>query len=143
MTASDAEVYLDYAEAVTVAYGPSGTAPGATMTAVDALNVVRTRAGMPPATADAPGYDSFMDLVRNERAVEFCFEGFYWFDTRRWHIAHLNLNLVDLKFDKEWTNFTRAVIRTRVFEDPKHYWFPLNRDQTLLYPGLYQNPGWQ
>ena len=138
-----AQVYLDYAEAVTAAYGPTGMAPGASMTAVDALNVVRTRAGMPPAIADAPGYPSFMDLVWNERIVEFCFEGYYWYDIRRWHIGHLELECVDLKFDKDWTSFSRAVIKRRVFEDPKHYWFPLNRDQTLLYPGWYQNPGWQ
>ncbi len=140
-----AEVYLDYAEAVTAAYGPGGSAPGADLTAVGALNLVRNRAGMPDATASAPGYDSFMDLVWNERTVELCFEGHYWYDTRRWHISHLSLDCVNLAFDKDWTpsSFIRSVIKTRVFEDPKHYWFPINRDQTLLYPGFYQNPGWQ
>ena len=140
-----AEVYLDYAEAVTVAYGPDGKAPGANLTAVDAVNKVRARANMPPVTSAATGYDSFLDLVRNERNVEFCFEGQYWFDIRRWYIAHLpeNMICVDLKFDKDWTTFNRAVIKTKVFENPKHYWLPINRDQTLLYPGFYQNPGWQ
>lgn len=140
-----AEVYLDYAEAVTVAYGANGAAPGATMTAVDAINKVRQRAGMPNVTAAAPGYESFLELVRNERNVELCFEGHYWFDNRRWYVAHLPENkiCVDLKFDKGWTNFTRAIIKNKVFENPKHYWVPLNRDQTLLYPGFGQNPGWQ
>jgi hypothetical protein len=138
-----AEVYLDYAEAVTAAYGPTGTAPGADLTAVDALNIVRDRAGMPPVTAAATEYPSFMDLVWNERNVELCFEGHYWYDTRRWHTAHLNLECVDLAFDKDWTTFTRSVIKTKVFEDPKHYWLPLNRDQVLIYPGFYQNPGWE
>lgn len=139
-----AEVYLDYAEAVTVAYGPTGTAPGATMTAVDAINIVRARAGMPPVTSAAAGYASFLDLVRNERDVELCFEGHYFFDMRRWYIAHLpeNIICVDLKFDQNWTTFSRATIKTRVFENPKHYWLPINRDQCLLYPGFYQNPGW-
>ena len=68
-----AEVYLDYAEAVTAAYGPTGTAPGSNLTAVDAVNKVRARAGMPPVTAAATGYANFMDLVRNERTVEFVF----------------------------------------------------------------------
>ena len=140
-----AEVYLDYAEAVTAAYGPTGMAPGADLTAVEALNIVRQRAGMPAATAAAPGYDSFMDLLRNERTVEFCFEGHYWYDTRRWHTAHLDLDCVDLSFDKDWTpeSFVRSVIKKRVFEDPKHYWLPINRNQALLYPGMYQNPGWE
>jgi len=140
-----AEVYLDYAEAVTAAYGPTGMAPGANLTAVDALNKVRVRAGMPPATAAATGYANFMDLVRNERTVEFCFEGHYWYDIRRWYIAHLpeNLQCVDLIFDKSWTTFNRSVFKTKVFENPKHYWLPINRNQTLLFPGMYQNPGWQ
>lgn len=140
-----AEVYLDYAEAVTAGYGATGRAPGATLTAVDAINLVRARANMPPVTAAATGYSDFMELVRNERNVELCFEGQYWFDIRRWYIAHLpeNLVCVDFKFDKAWTTFSRATIKTKVFENPKHYWLPLNRNQTLLYPGFYQNPGWQ
>jgi starch-binding outer membrane protein, SusD/RagB family len=140
-----AEVYLDYAEAVTVAYGPTGSAPGSTLTAVEAVNIVRRRAGMPDVTAAATGYSSFLELVQNERNVELCFEGHYFFDIRRWYLAHLpeNLICVDLKFDKAWTSFTRATIKTKVFEDPKHYWMPLNKNQTLLYPGFYQNPGWQ
>jgi hypothetical protein len=139
-----AEVYLDYAEAVTVAYGPSGKAPGATLSAVDAINIVRARAGMPPVTAAATGYTDFLELVRNERNVELCFEGHFFNDIRRWYIAHLpeNLPCVDLKFDKNWTTFTRATVKTKVFENPKHYWVPINRDQCLLYPGFYQNPGW-
>ncbi len=76
-----------------------------------AINIVRARAGMPPVTAAATGYSSFMDLVRNERNVELCFEGHYWFDIRRWYIAHLpeNKPIIDLKFDKAWTpsTFTR------------------------------------
>ena len=62
-----AEVYLDYAEAVTAAYGPTGSVPGSGFTAVDAINVIRARAGMPPVTAAATGYNSFMELVWNER----------------------------------------------------------------------------
>jgi len=141
-----AEVYLDYAEAVTAAYGPDGAAPGATMTAVDAINIVRARAGMPPVTSAATGYANFMDLVRNERNVELCFEGHYWFDIRRWYIAHLpeNKAIVDLKFDKAWTpsSFTRVTFMTRIFEDPKYYWLPLPRDMTLLHKEMYQNAGW-
>jgi hypothetical protein len=140
-----AEVYLDYAEAVTAAYGADGRAPGADITAVDAINLVRARATMPPVTSAATGYNNFLELVQNERNVELCFEGQYWYDIRRWYIAHLpeNLTCVDFKFDKGWTTFSRATIKTKVFENPKHYWLPINRNQTLLYPGFYQNPGWQ
>jgi hypothetical protein len=140
-----AEVYLDYAEAVTAAYGPTGSAPGATMTAVDALNVVRERAGMPPVTAAATGYPSFMDLVWNERNVELCFEGHFWWDIRRWYVAHLPeyKEIIDLSFDKDYTYFNRSLFMERTFEDPKHYWLPLPRDLVQLYEGMHQNPGWE
>jgi starch-binding outer membrane protein, SusD/RagB family len=139
-----ADIYLVYAEAVNEAYGATGTAPGANLTAVEAVNIVRRRAGMPDATAAAPGYDSFRDLIRNERAVELCFEGHYWFDTRRWYIAHLPENklIVDLIFDQAWTSFQRQVVHNRVFDDPKHYWMPLPVSQTQIYEEFYQNPGW-
>lgn len=143
-----AEVYLDYAEAVTAAYGPLGSAPGAALTAVDAINIIRARPGlnMPPVTAAATGYANFMDLVRNERNVELCFEGHYWFDIRRWYIAHLaeNKPIIDLQFNKAWTptTFNRSLFMTRTFDDPKQYWLPIDRNVTLLYPGMYQNPGW-
>jgi starch-binding outer membrane protein, SusD/RagB family len=139
-----AEVYLDYAEAVTAAYGPNGTAPGSTLTAVDAINIIRARAGMPPVTAAATGYSSFMELVWNERTVELCFESHYWFDIRRWYIAHLPQykTIYDLKFDYNWTYFTRVPYQVRVFEDPKHYWLPLPKDIVFLYKEMYQNDGW-
>ena len=142
-----AQVYLDYAEAVTAAYGPNGSAPGASLTAVDAVNIVRARAGMPPVTSAATGYDSFMDLLRNERNVELCFEGQYWYDIRRWHIGHLPENRVieDLEFDKDWTpeSFKRVLFMNRVFEDPKHYWLPLPKTLVEQYKEMTQNPGWE
>lgn len=140
-----AEVYLNYAEAVTAAYGPMGKAPGANLTAVDAVNIVRTRAGMPPVTEAATGYDSFMDLIRNERSVELAFEtNSYWVDIRRWYIGHLpeNKPLYTLDFDKDWTYFNRNLHTLRVFDNPKHYWLPIYREQVQLYPEFEQNPGW-
>lgn len=83
-----AELYLNYAEAVNEAYGPTGSAKGQ-ITAIDALNMIRERAGMPNVldrfTASA---DALRDRIRNERNVEFAFEGHhYYFDIRRWKIA--------------------------------------------------------
>ncbi len=139
-----AEVYLIYAEAVSESASPTSTAPGATLTAVDAINVVRQRAGMPPVTALATGYASFRDLLLNERFVELCFEGHWWYDIRRWYLGHLPeyKDIVDLAFDKDWKTFSRIKIATRVFENPQHYWMPLPIEQTQLYEEFAQNPGW-
>ncbi|MBK8042416.1 MAG: RagB/SusD family nutrient uptake outer membrane protein [Haliscomenobacter sp.] len=138
-----AEVYLIYAEAVSEAYSPSSTAPGASLTAVEAVNIVRRRANMPDVTATPAGYTSFRELLRNERFVELCFEGHWWYDIRRWYVAtQPEYKLVtSLNFDKNWTKFTRSVIFNRVF-DERHYWMPIPRSQTLLYPEFGQNPGW-
>jgi hypothetical protein len=139
-----ADVYLMYAEAVNEVYGPSGSSPESNgLTAIDAVNHVRARAGMPPVTANPTGYSDFRELIQNERAVELCFEGHYWFDTRRWYTAHtMSKALQDLNFDKDHTNFERVTAWTRVFVKPNHYWLPLPQDMTLIYPEMYQNPGW-
>lgn len=139
-----AEVYLDYAEAVTAAYGPNGKAPGSNISAVDAINIIRARAGMPAVNAEAEGYDSFMELVWNERCVELCFEAQYFIDKRRWYIGHLPENkvIIDLNFDHDWTYFSRSKHFDIIFDDPKHYWLPIYRNNAFLYEEFYQNPGW-
>ncbi len=80
------ELYLNYAEAANEAYGPNGAAPGATLTAEGALNVIRNRATLPNVD---PVYlvskEVFRDKIKNERTVELCFEGHHhYYDIRRW-----------------------------------------------------------
>ena len=43
--------------------------------------------------------------------------------------------------DAKVGNFHKAEIITRRLES-KHYWFPLPDDDTYLYEGFPQNPGW-
>jgi hypothetical protein len=82
------ELYLNYAEAANEAYGPSGAAPGASMTATDAINLIRTRIGMPNVLAQyTTSKDAFRPRIKNERNIELCFEGHYYFDIRRWKDA--------------------------------------------------------
>lgn len=79
------ELYLNYAEAANEAYGPTTPAPGATMSAVDALNVIRNRAGMPNILPQfTTDKDTFRDRLKNERTIELAFEGHYYYDIRRW-----------------------------------------------------------
>lgn len=83
------ELYLNYAEAANEAYGPNGAAPGASMTALQALNRIRTRAGMPNVLQVYAGSkDKLRDRIKNERTIELCFEGgHYYHDIRRWKDA--------------------------------------------------------
>jgi hypothetical protein len=80
------ELYLNYAEAVNEGYGPAGNAPGSSLTAIGAINVIRTKSGMPNVLAAYTGStDAFRPRIKNERTVELCFEGqHYYDDIRRW-----------------------------------------------------------
>ncbi|WP_352421386.1 RagB/SusD family nutrient uptake outer membrane protein [Proteiniphilum sp.] len=75
-----AELYLNLAEAQ--------AALGETNNAIQNLNVVRTRAGVPNlTTADVTSQMSITDWVRNERFIELWGEGHRYYDVRRWMIA--------------------------------------------------------
>ena len=81
-----AELYLNYAEAANEAYGPNGSAPGASLTAVQAVNVVRARVSMPDVRSEyIADTETFRDRIKNERTVELAFEGHHYYcDIRRW-----------------------------------------------------------
>ncbi len=160
-----ADIYLTYAEAVFESTGSYNTVPaGLSMTAEDALNVVRTRAGQPDVATVLPNYEvnplpgscelaedpAFRLLYRNERAVELAYEGVYWFDIRRWKRAHLKdgLQLTAMNFDlvgnsQEIDNasFRRVDKQGYVFKDA-HYWLPFQTNMTRFTTDWEQNPGW-
>jgi hypothetical protein len=82
------ELYLNYAEAANEAYGPQGKVDGFSMTAEQALNAVRNRMSMPGVLSKyTVNADAFRPRIKNERNVELCFEGHYYFDIRRWKDA--------------------------------------------------------
>jgi starch-binding outer membrane protein, SusD/RagB family len=97
-----AELYLNYAEAANEAYGPSGAAPGATMTSVQALNTIRGRVGhVDVPSAYTGNKDVFRPRIKNERTIELCYEGHYYFDTRRWKDAPMTCSTVNTGIDVE------------------------------------------
>ena len=82
------ELYLNYAEAANEAYGPNGSAPGASMTALQAVNLIRNRIGQPNILAQYTGsLEALRPRIKNERNIELCFEGHYFHDIRRWKDA--------------------------------------------------------
>jgi hypothetical protein len=144
-----ADVYLMYAEATLHGYGtPLSKAPAASLTAVDAVNVIRNRAQLPNLVAKyTASKDAFMQQLIRERAVEFAFEGHRFFDLRRWNIAgnpeYINKTAID--FDRGTNgkpiNLSERVVVKRVFEK-KHNWLPFQLKDVNLYEGFPQNPGW-
>lgn len=67
-----ADVLLIYAEATL-----AGAASSSDAKALQALNLVRSRAGLAPRTSFT------LDQILHERRVEFAFEGDYWYDIQR------------------------------------------------------------
>lgn len=169
-----ADIYLTYAEAAYELSGDYNAIPtGGTMSAADAVNIVRLRAGMPDVASTLADYnylmpeseedayqgsvDPFRVLYRNERAVELAYEGSYWYDIRRWKIAHFKdgTPLQVLKFDLVGGNADPAnpiddgsVERLKapdsgnyVFKDA-HYWMPFLDEDVFFAATWEQNPGW-
>jgi hypothetical protein len=79
------DVYLMYAESVLQGYGsPQSTTPELSLSALDAVNAVRDRAGVPNIDSKyINDKDLFMEQLILERAVELAFEGLRWNDLRR------------------------------------------------------------
>ena len=156
-----ADVYLMYAEATAVGYGsPQSKAGTYVVTAADAINKIRARAGV--GLVDNKFLNStenFMSEVRRERAVELAFEGHRFVDLRRWML------LLDRPYTLKTTvlfdraedipnnqlylnpkegrvlNLRHEILHERQFTE-KHYWFPFLRPHVNMYPEFNQNPGW-
>ncbi|RZF59298.1 RagB/SusD family nutrient uptake outer membrane protein [Sphingobacterium corticibacterium] len=154
-----ADVYLMYAEATAVGYGsPQSRVGSYTLTAVEAVNKIRQRAGVDPVNEKfLSSTNAFMSEVRRERAVELAFEGHRFVDLRRW------LLLTEHPYNvKKAVHFDRGMPNEQVYADPrnarvlnfrqtvvverkleqKHYWFPFLRSDVTMYEGFQQNPGW-
>lgn len=145
-----ADVYLMYAEAVLFSNGgsPQSKASNFYMTSEEAVNLVRNRAQLPDL---APEYTAnkavfFEELIR-ERAVEMFMEGARFCDLRRWNRngdpKYLEKTAIDFDrgVDGKPVNVRERVIITRVVE-AKHNWLPLPINDTKIYEGFSQNPGW-
>lgn len=145
-----AELYLNYAEAVNEYAGPQGTAGGLALTALDAVNKVRERAGMPNVqerfTADR---DTFRPRIYNERNVELAYEGHHYFrDSRRWRTCEqsmtqklygMDIELVGGK--KKYTRFELEDARQPTWK-PCMYYFPLPADEATKMKNFVNNDYW-
>ncbi len=85
-----AELYLNFAEAAYMAYGPDIPVDG--MTAREAVNAVRARVGLPGISESG---EEFLLRLKNERRVELSFEEHRFWDVRRWCRPDEDLSLTD------------------------------------------------
>ena len=140
------EVLLNYAEAMNEAFGPNSDNGGEyTLTALDAVNLVRRRTGV--AMPDYPNDISqnvFREKIRNERRVELAFEGHRMWDLRRWKQGELTCTIkgVEIVQDAGITTYKPVTIQNRLWED-KMYFYPIPQSEIYNTDGnLAQNPDW-
>ncbi len=122
-----ADVLLIYAEAVA---GTAGTTSDAT--ALDAFNMVHTRAGLPAVTTSLT-----KDLILHERRVEFAFEGDYWFDVQRqgYEKAKAIINAQE----RGTLNYNGTAIDhiAANFNSPGQLFLPIPQSETVSDPKLF------
>ena len=136
-----AEILLNYAEAC-IELGGADLQKG-----IDALNLVRNRAGLPDrVTTDqavARGY------IRQERAIEFFGEGHRYYDLRRWMMyGSVIQNVYGMRIKQmpngtvEWKHDLSDKEDDRTWSSDKYYWIPLTRAEMNKAPNLQPQPGY-
>ncbi len=138
-----AEILLNYAESC-IELGGSDLPLG-----IDALNMVRNRAGLPDRDRGADQMQA-REWVRHERYIEFFAEGHEYYDMRRWMTAPSVIeNVSPMKIkeyvngDMEWFYDTSAIEDARSWANNKFYWLPISRTEMKKSPQLQQNPGYE
>lgn len=133
------EVLLTYAEAKIMLNDVDELAK-------NSINQVRSRAGLDMTVADvkltSKSQAEWIDLIRNERRVEFAGEGLRYDDILRWRIAEDVLNQPALGH----TRMVDGRMETLKIEDrsfqPHNYLWPFHENSMRVEPGLVQNPGY-
>lgn len=145
-----AELYLNFAEAAYQSAGPdvAVTAGNFSMTAREAVNAVRARAGMPGFPAGL-SKDAFGKKYRNERSVELAFEEHRFFDVRRWKILAETDKFVTgmrITLNGATPQYQRFRFANRECAADKYLTYPIDQsevDKVREQTGEnWQNPGW-
>ncbi|MGC9352986.1 MAG: RagB/SusD family nutrient uptake outer membrane protein [Mariniphaga sp.] len=146
------ELYLNFAEAAYQSAGPdvavASTIGGTAMSAREAVNTIRERAGMPPLPSGLSKED-FEIRYRNERRVELVFEEHRFFDVRRWKILSETDGFVTgmkITKDNDDYTYTRIKLKDRGTNTDKYLLYPIDQSEVSKmesYTGAsWQNPGW-
>ena len=151
---------LRYTEAI-LNYAEASIEVGDEAEAINWLNKIRFRAGMPAIAASG---QELVDQYRNERRVELVFEEHRFHDARRWMIADETIgqqaeiisiegtlkpgaNVTLYRYDPESYTYEYTVqqidpgIENREWLD-KMYFFPITREEINRNEELVQNPGY-
>ena len=134
------EIFLNYAEAANEAWGPDGKGTHS-YSARDVIAALRQRAGIDindPYLASISSKDEMRILIRNERRIELCFEGFRFWDLRRWK-ADLNEAAEGITITNDVISSSK-IVEERIFKDYMNYG-PIPYQEVLKFQYI-QNQGW-
>ncbi|MCF3110037.1 RagB/SusD family nutrient uptake outer membrane protein [Niabella sp. CC-SYL272] len=145
-----AELYLNFAEMAYQAAGPDVpvTVNETSMSARQAVNAVRKRAGMPDFPAGM-SKEAFEKKYRNERRIELAFEEHRFFDVRRWKILDQTDKFVTgmrIRTNGSGLTYTRFRFNDRGSVTDRFLMYPIDKNEVDKIIGLsgvnWQNPGW-
>lgn len=138
------ELFLILAEAQNEIGGPDYKEGTSTLSAKDILRIIRKRAmaiNTDPYLDGITTQEAMRTLIQNERRLELCFEGFRFFDLRRWGLP-LNESVKGLYDNGTGTGYQLIDVEERKFNEEKHRYLPLPYNEIRKYSNLNQNAGW-
>ena len=133
------EIFLDYAEAANEAWGPDGKGSYG-FSARDVVAAIRKRAGINEDAylATVSSKEDMRKLIRNERRIELSFEGFRFWDLRRWNVA---LDEPAMGVELNDGVYTEVEVEDRAYK-PYMVYGPIPYNEVLKF-GFVQNKGWE
>jgi hypothetical protein len=146
-----AELYMNFAEAAYEAGSPDekvNIGGNLNLSARDAVDSIRERAGMPDLPTGLSKTD-FETRYRNERRIEFAFEGQRYFDVRRWKIldSFKVITGMNITVNGSQMTYTRFNFNDRVTTGDQYLLYPIDRTEVnkiLQLTGTnWQNAGWK
>jgi len=135
------EMYLSYAEAANETWGPDGKGTNA-FSARDVIAAIRKRAGITQPDnylTSQTTKDQMRTLIRNERRLELCFEGFRFWDLRRWKE---DLSVPAKGVNINGTTYTYYTVENRAYDNAYMQYGPIP-DKEVTKFNFIQNKGWK
>jgi hypothetical protein len=146
-----AELYLLYAEALNEAEDSETNRD----MAMDYLNAVRARAGLPDVQYAWDNYstqpnkyrsqDGLREIIRQERLIELCFERKRFWDVRRW-MTVADLYQIPIQgwntSQKDAVDYYRPITIFEQKFNTRDYFWPIPSGEITGNPNLVQNLGW-
>jgi len=134
------DVLLMFAEAANQAAGPDGNVGG--YTARQVINAIRDRAGITSTGyVDGLNQEQMVELIKNERRIEMCFENQRFWDLRRWTaIDEMKQPVHGVQLSSDGSSYTYLTVENRNYQDHQIYG-PIPYLEIQKYD-IVQNQGW-